>query len=538
MGARVVGEIKPPARHDAVVIGAGPNGLVAANLLADAGWDVLVLEEQPTIGGAVRSDTDVADGFVHDTFSSFYPLAAASPVIARLELERHGLTWSHAPSVLGHPMPDGRWAVLHHEPERTAEGLDELHPGDGEAWLALHQQWQRIGPSLVDALLSPFPPIRAGLRMLGRLPYVGGPLFVRTMLEPAKTLAETRFGGEGARLLLAGNASHADIPVDAAGSGMMGLLLAMMGQTDGWPVPQGGAGRLAQALADRFTSLGGEIRCSAPVRQVVVADGRARAVLLADGEQVAVRRAVLADVSAPALYEELLDPQVLPQRIRSGIRRFEWDPATIKVDWALDGPVPWIGAPSAAPGTVHIADSVDSMTQALNAVGAHSVPAEPFLLVGQMTTSDPTRSPAGTEALWAYTHVPQEVHRDDGPDGITGIWDDTEIERMADRMQARLETYAPGFGSTVRARRVLGPHQMQSRDANLVNGALGGGTAGLHQQLVLRPVPGMGRAGTAVRGLFLASASAHPGGGVHGACGSNAARAALAQARLGRLRPV
>jgi phytoene dehydrogenase-like protein len=524
------------ARHDAVVVGAGPNGLVAANLLADAGWDVLVLEEQPTIGGAVRSADDVAEGFVHDTFSSFYPLAAASPVIKSLGLEQHGLTWCHAPSVLGHPMPDGRWAVLHREPERTAKGLDALHPGDGDAWLALHEQWQRIGPALINALLSPFPPVKAGLDMLRRLPSVGGVQFVRTLLEPATTLGENHFGGEGARLLLAGNASHADIPMNASGSGLMGMLLAMMGQTDGWPAPQGGAGRLAQALADRFTSLGGEIRCSSPVRQVLVAGGRAAGVRIADGEQIPVRRAVLADVSAPALYEQLLDPEVLPARVRAGIRRFEFDPATIKVDWALDGPVPWTGAPSMGPGTVHVADSVDQMAQALNAISVHSVPAEPFLLVGQMTTTDPTRSPAGTEALWAYTHVPQVVHRDDGPDGITGRWDRSESERMADRMQARLEALAPGFGSRVRARRVLGPREIEARDANLVQGAVGGGTSGLHQQLVLRPVPGLGRAGTAVRGLFLASASAHPGGGVHGACGSNAARAALAQARLGRLR--
>jgi len=524
------------ARHDAVVIGAGPNGLVAANLLADAGWDVLVLEEQSSVGGAVRSDSSVADGFVHDTFSSFYPLAAASPVIQAMDLHQHGLTWVHAPAVLGHPMPDGRWAILHRDVDRTAAGLDELCPGDGDAWLELHEQWQRIGPALLEGLLDPFPPVRAGLRMLWRLPQVGGMDFVRTLLEPATTMAETRFGGEGARLLLGGNASHADIPMSAAGSGLMGLLLAMLGQTHGWPVPQGGAGEFAQAMADRFTCLGGRIRCQAPVRRIVLADGRARGVLLADGEEIRVRRAVLADVAAPALYEQLLDPDELPRRVRSGMQRFEFDPGTIKVDWALDGPVPWATPPAAAPGTVHIADSLDQMAQALNAIGAHSVPAEPFLLTGQMTTSDPTRSPEGTEALWAYTHVPQQVHRDDGPDGITGSWDSTEVERMADRMQARLEAYAPGFTARIRARRVLGPRQIQDRDANLVQGALGGGTMGLHQQLVFRPVPGLGRAGTPVRGLFLASASAHPGGGVHGACGSNAARAALAQARLGRLR--
>jgi phytoene dehydrogenase-like protein len=523
------------ARHDAVVVGAGPNGLVAANLLADAGWDVLVLEEQATIGGAVRSDSEVAEGFVHDTFSSFYPLGAASPVIRGLHLEEHGLTWRHAPAVLGHPMPDGSWAVLHQQVEETAAGLEELHPGDGEAWLELHAQWQRIGPTLVDALLSPFPPVRAGLGLLRRLPREGGMTFVRTLLEPVKTLVDTRFGGEGAKLLLAGNASHADIPMGAAGSGLMGLLLAMLGQSDGFPVPEGGAGRLAHALADRFTSLGGEIRCSSPVRHVSVEGRRARAVVTADGERIPVRRAVLADVSAPALFEQLVDPEVLPRRVRTGMRRFELDPGTVKVDWAVDGSVPWAVAPPAAPGTVHVTDSLDQMAQALNAVGSHSVPADPFLLVGQMTTADPTRSPAGTEALWAYTHVPQEVHRDDGPDGIIGRWDRSECERMADRMQARIEKYAPGFGSRVRARRVLGPHDIEARDANLINGAVGGGTAGLHQQLVFRPVPGMGRAGTPVRGLFLASASAHPGGGVHGACGSNAARAALAQARLGRL---
>jgi phytoene dehydrogenase-like protein len=167
-------------------------------------------------------------------------------------------------------------------------------------------------------------------------------------------------------------------------------------------------------------------------------------------------------------------------------------------------------------------------------VQAHVVPARPFLLVGQMTTADPTRSPAGTESLWAYTHVPQVVHDDESGE-VTGSWDDDETERLADRMQARLERYAPGFGSRVISRRVLGPRQLQERDENLINGAVNGGTAGLHQQLVLRPVPGLGRAETPVRGLFLASASAHPGGGVHGACGANAARALIAAARLRRV---
>jgi phytoene dehydrogenase-like protein len=213
------------------------------------------------------------------------------------------------------------------------------------------------------------------------------------------------------------------------------------------------------------------------------------------------------------------------------MRRFQLDPATIKVDWALDGPVPWESAPPHAPGTVHIADSLTQLQEAGGQLSAGLVPDRPFLLVGQMTTTDPTRSPAGTEALWAYTHVPQHVRGDRGGDGITGSWDRDECEREADRIQSRIEERAPGFSSRIRARRVLGPRELEAANPNLVGGAVNGGTTQLHQQLVLRPVPGSGRAETGIRGLYLGSASAHPGGAVHGAPGMNAARAALAHAR-------
>jgi phytoene dehydrogenase-like protein len=189
-----------------------------------------------------------------------------------------------------------------------------------------------------------------------------------------------------------------------------------------------------------------------------------------------------------------------------------------------------------APGTVHVADSVEEMTESLGQVEAGAVPARPFLLAGQMTTTDPTRSPAGTESFWAYTHVPQRVRRDAGDGSVLGVWDRDDCERFADRMQARIEEVAPGFGSRVRTRRVLGPHELEARNANLIGGAINGGTAQLHQQLVFRPVPGRGRAETPIAGLYLGSASAHPGGGVHGAPGMNAARAALFHDRLPRLR--
>jgi phytoene dehydrogenase-like protein len=519
--------------HDAVVIGAGPNGLVAANHLADAGWSVLVLEAQDEVGGAVKSASDVHPGFVHDTFSAFYPLAAASPTIRSFDLEDHGLTWRHAPAVLGHPTTDGSWAILHRDRTVTAALFEEAHAGDGEAWLDLCAQWDRIGDQMVKALVSPFPPVKNGLGALARLRSVGGLDFVKTMLTPASEVGRSRFGGEGPRLLIAGNAGHADIPLNAPGSGLMGVLMTMLGQTVGFPVPEGGAGELAHALRRRFESLGGEVRCSSEVVQIEVSDRRATAVRTRNGERFAARHAVVADVVAPHLYGRLIAPEDLPARTASAMRSFELDPSTVKVDWALDGPVPWASAPPHDPGTFHVADSVEQMTEALGQVSARTIPAAPFMLAGQMTTTDPTRSPPGTESMWAYTHVPQQSLADAG-NGVKGTWDRDDCERFADRMQARIERLAPGFGSKILTRRVLGPHELEQRDANLIGGAINGGTSQLHQELIFRPVPGMGRAETTIRGLYLGSASAHPGGGVHGAPGMNAARAAIAHQRVRR----
>ncbi len=518
---------------DAVVIGSGPNGLVAANLLVDAGWSVTVLEAQPTIGGAVRSDSDVSPGFTHDTFSAFYPLAAASPTIQALQLEEHGLHWVHAPAVLGNPLPDGSWAMLHRNADETAAGLDAACPGDGEAWLRLCRIWDRMGPAVISALLDPFPPVRAGARFAASLPRAGGVQALRLLLVSVRRLGEEHFRGDAARVLLTGNALHSDISPESAGSGLFGLLLTMLGQTVGYPVPKGGAGELTSAMARRLEAKGGTIFTSCEVTSVVVRGGRAVAVRLANGDEVSASRAIIADVSAPALYGGLVPLDELPGRLRRGLVGFQWDPSTIKVDWALSSSVAWEPAPPAAPGTVHIAHSVDELSTYAAQINGNTIPSEPLLLMGQMTASDPTRSPAGTESLWAYCHLPQHARGDAGDEGIRGVWDSDDLERMADRMQRRVERFAPDFASHIIARRVLGPRELQARDANLHNGAINGGTANLHQELVFRPVPGLGRAETPIKGLYLGSASAHPGGGVHGAPGSNAARAALAHSRLG-----
>ncbi|MER6772519.1 NAD(P)/FAD-dependent oxidoreductase [Streptomyces bacillaris] len=516
---------------DAVVIGSGPNGLVAANVLADSGWSVEVLEEQDEPGGAVRSDREVHPAYVNDLFSSFYPLAAVSPVLAALELGRYGLRWSHAPRVLAHPLDDGRCAVLDRDRAATAEGLDGFAPGDGRGWLELCAVWERLGDDLVKALFSPFPPVLAGAGLVARVRAAGGLRLARSLLLPVRRLGEEEFRGEGGRLLLAGNALHADLAPEAAGSGGFGWLMSMLGQFHGFPVPVGGAGALTGALVRRLRSRGGRVRCGQRVTEVVVRQGRAVGVRTASGDALPARRAVLADVSAPGLYGELVPAEHLPPRLFDDLRRFHWDFATFKVDWALDGPVPWTSPAAATAGTVHLAEGVDGLSRWASQLARGLVPDRPFLLLGQMTTADATRSPHGTESAWAYTHVPHRVKADAGGEGVSGTWGAGERERMADRVEEQVERYAPGFRGRIRARRILAPPALQAADRNLRHGAINGGTAALHQQLVFRPVPGTGRPETLVKGLYLASASAHPGGGVHGAPGANAARAALRSTR-------
>lgn len=512
---------------DAVVIGAGPNGLVAANVLADAGWDVLVLEAQDEPGGGVRSDRGVHPDYVSDTCSAFYPLGVASPAMRAMELERYGLKWRHAPAVLAHPLPDGRCAVLERDPHRTAAGLDALSPGDGDAWLRLYGQWQALSDDLLQALFTPFPPVRPGIALAARLRAAGGLRLLRFLTLPVRRLGEEEFAGEGGRLLFAGSALHTDLFPDAAGSAVFGWLLTMLGQQYGWPAPEGGAGELTRALVRRLEERGGKVQCSTPVTSVIVREGRALGVRTADGESVRAVKGVFADVPATSLYGGLVGWEHLPSRMRDDMRRFQWDAPAFKVDWALSGPIPWTSRQTSRAGTVHVADSVNSMTEYNSQIVTGQVPDNPFLLLGQMTTTDDTRSPEGTESAWAYTHVPLRTIGDRGPDGITGVWDEREEEAMADRVESIVERRAPGFRQRIVGRRVLSPRTLEEHNASLVGGSINGGTSGIHQQLFFRPVPGTGRPETPVRGLYLASSSAHPGGGVHGACGSNAARAAI-----------
>jgi phytoene dehydrogenase-like protein len=534
-GAAVTGpacHAEPVETRDAIVVGAGPNGLVAANLLADAGWDVLVIEAADEPGGAVRTAEVTAPGFRNDLFSAFYPLAAGAPVFRGLGLDRYGLRWAHSPAVLANPVPDGPAAVLHRSPEATATSLDRFAKGDGEAWLDLYDRWRRVRDPLLGALLGPFPPVRQALRMAWAIGPRGLLPFARFGLLPVRRMADETFQGAGGGLLLGGCALHSDIPPEAPPSGVTGWLLASLGQDVGWPAPVGGAGELTAALVRRLEDRGGKVRCGAPVEQIVVERGRARGVAVS-GTMLGTRRAVLADVDAEVLFRRLVGVEHLAPSFATKLDGYQRGWGTVKVDWALRSPIPWSDPEVGTAGTVHVGGSMDELTLGSAELAAGRLPTEPLLVLGQMTTTDPTRSPAGTESAWAYTHVPPRV-RDGNGAGAGRPISAADVAEVVRRIERRVEELAPGFSDRIVARHVAGPADLEAANANLVGGDIGGGTYQLHQQLVFRPWPGLARPETPIAGLYLASASAHPGGGVHGACGANAARAAIARHRVTR----
>jgi phytoene dehydrogenase-like protein len=515
---------------DALVIGAGQNGLVAANMLAERGWSVLVLETEAEPGGAVKSGELTEPGFTSDLFSSFYPLAVASPAIRALELERHGLRWRRSPLALAHPQPDGTCAVISPDLAETAASLERFAPGDGAAWRELYAYWERAGGPLMDSLLHPFPPLRGAARLAAALGPRGLQRFLRFALLPVRRLAEERFRGDGAACLLAGNALHADFAPESVGSGLFGWILCGLAQQHGFPTPEGGAGQLTAALVSRLHAHGGRLECGTRVERILIRRGRAVAVRTGDGREITAGRAVLASTVAPILFRDLVGEEHLPRAFVDDLRAFQFDNATVKVDWSLDAPIPWTAQDARRAATVHVADGIDDLTRTSAQLARGLIPDRPFLVMGQYSMADETRQPPGKETAWAYAHVPQRTKGDAGGD-LTGAWDDREAEVFAARMEGEIERRAPGFRALIRARHTFTPPKLQAADSSLVGGAINHGTAQIHQQLVFRPTPGRGRAETPIGRLYLAGASAHPGGGVHGAAGANAARAALRPTR-------
>jgi phytoene dehydrogenase-like protein len=466
--------------YDAVVVGSGPNGLVAAATLADEGLRVLVLEAQDTLGGGARSAALTQPGFVHDTCSTVWSLGLASKAMRALPLEEHGVEWRHAELPLAQPLDGGRSALLHRSVEETAEGLGP----DGAAYRRLMGPLVASGFDLTESLLSPFQiPPRHPL-VLARYGWAG--------VRSARGLIRSRFRTDEARALLAGLAAHSILSLRAPITAGYGLMLGVAAHLVGYPVARGGSQRVTDALVAIIEARGGE----------VVAGRRVSAL----GE-LPPAKAVLLDVSARNAAE--IGGDRFPARYRKALEGFRYGAGVHKVDWALDGPVPWADPDLARVGTVHVGGTMEETVAAEGEVAAGRHPERPWVLLVQASRFDPTRAPAGQEALWAYCHVPNGSTVD-----------------MTDRIEAQIERFAPGFRDRILARHVMGTAEVERRNANFVGGDINAGAADL-RQFVRRPTIGLDPWRTPAKGIYLCSSSTPPGGGVHGMCGWHAARSAL-----------
>lgn len=468
--------------YDAVVVGSGPNGLAAAIVLAEAGQRVLVREAAERPGGGLRSAELTLPGFVHDICSAVHPLGAASPLFRRLPLERYGLRWIEPPLALAHPFDDAPAATLERALERTAATLG----GDAATYRRLLQPLVRQWPALAPALLGPL-----------RVPH--HPLvlvrFGLAALLPAEVLARLVLREERARGFWAGLAAHAIQPLHHPATAAIGLVLALLGHVVGWPFPRGGAQRLADALVAHLRALGGELELGAPVRS------------LAD---LPPARQVLLDLTPRQILA--IAGERLAARVRRQLAHYRYGPGVFKIDWALNGPIPWRDPRCAQAGTLHLGGTLSEIawSERLMWRGEHA--RQPFVLLAQPTLFDPSRAPAGSHIAWAYCHVPH---------GST--------EDMTERIEAQVERFAPGFRTRILARHVMDTRAMERYNANYVGGDINGGVQSL-DQLWTRPL----RSLTPYRlapGLYICSSATPPGGGVHGMCGYHAARTALADRR-------
>ncbi len=494
----------------ALVIGAGPNGLAAAIRLAAAGVETTVLEARPQPGGAVRTEELTLPGFHHDTFSSVYPAAAASPVFARMPLAEHGLEWVHPAVCMAHPLDDGSAVGLYRELERTVASLEAQHPGDGRAWARFVGPYLRNFEAVRATMLVGFPPVTGALQLLTQAGPLAAGRFGLLAALPAQALARRLFSASGSRAWLLGAAAHGDAPVTSGASAVAAFYLNLLGHAVGWPSPRGGAQALTDALVAHLQALGGELICEAQVEHIEASGGRATGVVRTDGGH---HRAdvVLADVMPQALLA--LAGEALHGWYRAGLVRFRQGPATLKLDWALDGPIPWTALATRGAGTVHIGGDEGATIASLSAA-QNGLAERPFLLLGQQSIADPTRAPAGKHTAWAYTHAPIACAAE------------LSSAPQIDAVEQQVERFAPGFRELILGRHVLGPAELQARDANLVDGDVGGGSyAGV--QSIFRPLPALSPYRTPLNGLFLASAAAFPGGAVHGVPGDAAAGAAL-----------
>jgi phytoene dehydrogenase-like protein len=467
---------------DAVVVGGGPNGLAAAIVLARAGRSVELLEARDTVGGGCRSAELTLPGVIHDVCSAIHPLGRSSPLFRELQLERHGLEWIEPPIQIAHPLDDGRAALVYRDIGRTVATFDDASDA------RTYRHW--VGPMqgdwdlIVGELLGPL-----SLRAV-RHPVALGRFGLPALL-PVAAIAR-RFRSPAVRALLAGCGAHAFLPLSAPLTGGIGLSLLVSAHAVGWPIPRGGAQRIADALASVLREAGGRITTGVTVR---------------DLRELPSHRAALLDLAPRDVLA--LTGDRLGGLYAAQLRRFRHGPAAFKLDLVLDGPIPWRIPELAGAGTVHLGGTLEEVAASERAVASGRVHSRPFVLLSQPSAFDASRAPAGRHVVWAYCHV---------PNGWTG--DATEA------ILRQVERFAPGFRDRIVAQHVLRPADLAAYNPNYVGGDINGGL--MHwAQFFTRPAVRLDPYATPDPGIFVCSASTPPGGGVHGLCGMHAARSAL-----------
>jgi phytoene dehydrogenase-like protein len=518
------------ADYDAIVCGGGPNGLAAAIRLAEAGWSVCLFEANDEVGGAARTLESTLPGFRHDFGAAFFPLVGAAPSVVGRDLAPYGLRFVHAPLPAAHPFPGNRAIALGRSAAETGASIDKVHLGDGAVWVSMDEAFGEVMAPFLRAQMQrwPFEELLEVVRGLG---VVGGLEFARMVVQGVSTVG-ARFESEEARAFLTGPAMHADLEPEMPGTGVYALLLWMLGQRFGMPVVEGGTGMITAALVTRLREVGATIATGRRVERIVVEGGRAVAVE-AGGDTVTALRAVVCALDVGTLVR-LAGPDAFPPRALAEIRGYRPGLGTFKVDWALDGQVPWAAEECRRAAVVHVGDTDTAMSRAAWEAGHGLLPAQPTLILGQQSLADPSRAPAGKHTLWGYAHVPAVPTGDAARPRAKGDWG-RSAEVFLDRVEAVIEGHAPGFRDRVLGRKVWTPDDLQAADASLVGGDIQAGSFAIDQQLLFRPGPSWWRWGTPVKGLYLAGASVPPGAGVHGACGDLAGRQALADAERPRM---
>ncbi len=460
--------------RDAVVVGSGPNGLAAAITLAEAGRSVLVLEAADEPGGGLRTRVLLEPGFRHDICATVMALVPVTPFLRRMELD---LVWSPAP--LAHPFDDGTAVVVERSVEATAEALGRDANSYRGLMAGLVQGAMRLIPQVMGPVrLFSHPLSMARFGLLGLL--------------PANRLARLAFRGREARALLAGVAAHSLQSLDAPGTAAFGLVMLIAAHAGGWPIARGGSMSLGAALVRRLELLGGEVRCGCRVRSLGA---------------LPPHRAALLDLVPKGILEVAGDR--LPVGYRHRLGRYRHGPGAFKLDWTLDGPIPWRSPDCARAATVHLGGTLEEIASSEYEVARGRHPQRPFVILVQPSLFDQTRAPEGRHVGWAYCHVPNGSDRD-----MTGAIED------------QVERFAPGFRDLIRARSVWPPSRLEAEEPNCVGGDVAGGRMDL-RQLFARPVASWNPYATPDPSLFICSAATPPGGSVHGMCGVWAARAAL-----------